>query len=325
MTGQAPSDPAAPADASSVKQSGLSGNLQGALWMLVSGAGYTLHIALAKEITADLHPIFLAFWRSLLAFLIALPFVWIGRVRIHTARFPSLVVRSLIGSAGFVFGLIAIWPVFGLPLAEFNALSFTRPLFVTLLAVVLLHEKVGIHRTGALAAGFAGVLIMTLVPALMGSEGGAHLNLGALFALLSSLCFAFTIVLVKSLSGIHSPLALLVWANLLSSIFILPAALAVWGSPDLHQWMLIFAMAFAGFVAQFCFIKGMSIGDASFLSPLDYVRLPMATLADWVMIRVLPGPFVWLGAGIIITSTLYITWREHRLNQKKPVLPPKPV
>lgn len=293
--------------------------------MIVSGAAYTLHLALAKEITGEIHPIFLAFWRSFLAFLFAVPFVFLGMAKIHTARFGALVTRSLIGSAGFVFGLIAIWPVFGLPLAEFNALSFTRPIFVTLLAVLLLHEKVGIHRTGAVIGGFCGVLVMTLLPALLGDGGGAALNLGSLFAILSSLCFAFTIVLVKSLTGVHSPLALLIWANALSSIFILPVALAVWASPSLSEWLLIAAMALAGVVAQFCFIKGMSVGDASFLSPLDYLRLPMGAFADWVMIRVLPGPFVWAGAALIVVSTLYITWREHRLNRRKPVEPPKPV
>ena len=317
-------DPSA-ATGQSIGRRPLSGNLQGALWMIVSGVGYTLHLALAKEITADIHPLFLAFWRSFLAFLFAAPLIWFLNVRIHTARFGALVTRSLIGSAGFVFGLIAIWPVFGLPLAEFNALSFTRPLFVTLLAVVLLHEKVGVHRTSAVIAGFCGVLVMTALPALLGSDGGAHFNVGSLFAILSSLCFAFTIVLVKSLTGVHSPLALLIWANALSSIFIFPAALAVWAAPSLAEWGLIFAMAFTGVVSQFCFIKGMSIGDASFLSPMDYLRLPMGAIADWVMIRTLPGLFVWAGAGIIVVSTLYITWREHVTNQKKPVQPPKPL
>jgi drug/metabolite transporter (DMT)-like permease len=307
----------------SIRRRPLSGNLQGALWMIVSGMGYTLHLALAKEITADIHPVFLAFWRSFLAFLLASPFIFLGMVKMHTARFGALVTRSLIGSAGFVFGLIAIWPVFELPLAEFNALSFTRPLFVTLLAVFLLHEKVGVHRTSAVIAGFIGVLVMTLVPALLGSDGGTHFNIGSMFAILSSLCFAFTIVLVKSLTGVHSPLALLIWANLLSSLFILPAALAVWASPSLAEWGLILSMAFFGVVAQFCFIKGMSVGDASFLSPMDYLRLPMGATADWFMIRALPGPFVWAGAGIIVVSTLYITWREHVMNQKKPVEPPK--
>lgn len=291
--------------------------------MIVSGVGYTLHLALAKEITADIHPVFLAFWRSFLAFLFAVPLIWFLKVRIHTARFGALVTRSLIGSAGFVFGLIAIWPKFGLPLAEFNALSFTRPLFVTLLAIFLLREKVGVHRSTAVIAGFFGVLVMTALPALLGAEGGTHFNIGSLFAILSSLCFAFTIVLVKSLTGVHQPLALLIWANFLSSIFILPAALAVWGAPNLHEWTLIAAMAFFGVVAQFCFIKGMSVGDASFLSPMDYLRLPMGAVADWVMIRALPGVFVWAGAGIIVVSTLYITWREHVTNQKKPPQPPK--
>jgi drug/metabolite transporter (DMT)-like permease len=319
------SDEKSPSAAPSLEPRRLSGNLQGALWMIVSGMGYTLHLALAKEITADIHPIFLAFWRSFLAFLFASPFILFGRVRLHTARFGALVTRSLIGSAGFVFGLIAIWPVFGLPLAEFNALSFTRPLFVTLLAVFLLRESVGVHRTSAVIAGFCGVLVMTALPALLGSEGGTHFNVGSLFAILSSLCFAFTIVLVKSLTGVHTPLALLIWANLLSSIFILPAALAVWASPSASEWLLIAAMAFFGVCAQFCFIKGMSMGDASFLSPMDYLRLPMGATADWIMIRTLPGPFVWAGAGIIVVSTLYITWREHVRNQKRPVEPPKTV
>jgi hypothetical protein len=68
--------------------------------MIVSGAGYTLHLALAKEITADIHPVFLAFWRSFLAFLFASPFIFLGMVKLHTARFGALVTRSLIGSAG---------------------------------------------------------------------------------------------------------------------------------------------------------------------------------------------------------------------------------
>lgn len=293
--------------------------------MVLSGAGYTLHLALAKEITGDIHPLFLAFWRSFLALLFCLPFIVFGRVRITAARFPALLTRSLIGSMGFVFGLIAIWPRFGLPLADFNALSFTRALFVTLLAVLLLGEKVGLPRTLAVLAGFAGVLVMTLLPGLIGQTGGTVMNLGSVFAILSSICFAGAIVLMKSLSGLHSPFALLIWANGLSSVLILPFALLYWQSPDPATWALILAMAFTGLVSQFMFIWGISIGDASFLSPMDYLRLPMGTLADWVTTRLLPGPFVWAGAVIIVASTLYITLREARLNRRRPAAPPKPV
>jgi drug/metabolite transporter (DMT)-like permease len=54
----------------------------------------------------------------------------------------------------------------------------------------------------------------------------------------------------------------------------------------------------------------MSIGDASFLSPLDYLRLPMSAVADFWVFRLIPGASIWIGAAIIVVSTLYIGWRE---------------
>ena len=75
-------------------------------------------------------------------------------------------------------------------------------------------------------------------------------------------------------------------------------------------------MSLTGFGAQFCYIKAMSIGDASFLSPMDYLRLPMAVAADWWMIKTFPGMYTWIGAAIIIAATLFITLRE-RLKARK--------
>jgi drug/metabolite transporter (DMT)-like permease len=311
-----------------VNKPALSGNLQGALWMIASSAGYTVHLALVQAISAELNPVFLGFMRGLIALGVCAPFVAFGVVKLSTARFPALVVRSLIGSAAFVFGIAALAPVYGLHLAEFNALSFTRPLFVTLLAAVLLKETVGVHRTIAVIFGFIGVLIMTLVPGLFGFGGGTALNLGSLMALAASLCFALTITLMKSLTQAHKPAALLVWSNLLSSLVLLPFAALNWETPGAHVWGLTILMALTALVSQFCFIKGMSMGDASFLSPIDYLRLPMSSLADWLIVRTLPGPFVWFGAAIIVISTLYITWRETlrgRATRSGHEHPPKPL
>ena len=59
----------------------------------------------------------------------------------------------------------------------------------------------------------------------------------------------------------------------------------------------------------------MSIGDASFLSPIDYMRLPMAAVIDWTLFQALPGFWTWVGTAIIIGATLYITIREQRLRR----------
>ena len=81
--------------------------------------------------------------------------------------------------------------------------------------------------------------------------------------------------------------------------------------------LLIAGMALTGLAAQTAYIRGLSMGDASLLSTLDYLRLPMTAAVDAAVFRALPGPAVWLGAVVIIGSTLYIAWRERRSGTDK--------
>lgn len=284
--------------------------------MLLSGVGFTVYLVLAKLMSADVHPLFLAFFRSFFGLVVTLPLVaHRGLAFFQTPKLGLIVTRSLFGTAGFMLSLLAVSDFFNLPLAQFNALSFTRPLFVTILAATLLAEVVGIHRWGAVAVGFLGVLVMVMPGTVffwLPHETPSQMDLGAVLAILSAFGFAGAIVLVKSLSGIHTPMQLLVWANLLSSVLLLPFAIWYWSDPGLEGWLLIGLMGLAGVGAQFCYITAMSIGDASFLSPMDYLRLPMAAVADVFMIQRLPGPYLWLGAGIIVAAALYITIREAR-------------
>ena len=294
---------------------GLSGNLQGALLMIVSGIGFTIYLVLAKQMSATVHPVFLAFWRAAIGLVFTLPLiVKVGPALFRTRQLPLIGLRSLFGTLGFIFSLIAVSDFFQLPLAQFNALSFSRPLFVTILAALLLGELVGPRRWGAVIVGFFGVLVMA-VPGIVlfwlpQGDTAIIFDLGAGLAIASAFAFAGAIVLVKRLSRAHSPAQLLIWANLLSTILLVGPAIWFWSDPGLAGWGLILAMSLAGLGAQYCYITAMSGGDASFLAPMDYLRLPMAALADWLLFRLLPGVYVWLGAAIIVGATLYIAWRE---------------
>lgn len=295
----------------------LSGNLEGALWMLVSGVGFTVYVVLAKLMSSDVHPMVLAFFRAFFGLLIMAPLlIRRGPSFFVTDRLGLIVVRSLFGTFGFILSLLAISDFFALPLSQFNAVSFSRPLFVTMLAALLLGEHVGFRRWCAVAIGFVGVLVMVVPEVVffwMPDRGDTtSFDLGTILALGSAFAFAGAIVLVKSLSATHSPAQLLAWANLLSTLMLLPLAIWYWSMPSLANWVLILAMSLAGLGAQYCYVRAMSMGDASFLSPMDYLRLPMTAVADWWLFRLLPGVYVWLGAAIIIASTLYITLREAR-------------
>ncbi|MEM1149422.1 MAG: DMT family transporter [Pseudomonadota bacterium] len=289
-------------------------DLTGAVWMVGSGVGFTIYLIMAKQVSSEVHPVVLAFFRAAIGFLITAPLlVRHGWRFLKTDQLPLILTRSLFGTLGFVLSLIAVSDFFALPLAQFNALSFSRPLFVTLLAALLLNEAVGPHRLGAVGVGFIGVLIMA-VPGVvffwLPEGAGPPLDLAALLALGSAFFFAGAIVLVKSLTATHSASQLLIWANLLSTLILLPGLVWFWTPISPMAWVMILVMSITGLAAQFAYITAMGMGDASFLSPMDYLRLPMAAAADFLLFQLVPGPYVWIGAAVIVTATLYITLRE---------------
>jgi len=295
-----------------VNAAGGARNLEGSLWMAASGAVFTAFLTLSKLQSAHYDPGFLAFFRSFIALVLTVPVILqqgFGVLRIHQ---PGLVLlRSLFGTMGFIFGFYAVSAQFGLPLSEFNAISFSRAMFITVLASFLLKEQVGWHRWAATLAGLAGVLIMT--------QPQAGLSLGTLLALAAAFCMAGAITLVKALSRRHKPVTLLIWANFLSSLMLLPLVIWKWPDvmPSLQDWALIALMGGCGVAGQYFYIRGMAIGDASFLSPIDYLRLPMAAGVDWLLFHSLPGPWTWLGTAIIISATAYITLREQQLRRRR--------
>jgi len=279
--------------------------------MAASGVVFTAFLTLSKLQSAHYDPGFLAFWRAAVALMVTLPIIFQQGFGILRVRQPGMVfVRSLFGTLGFILSFYAVSDAVGLPLSAFNAISFSRAMFITVIAAFILRETVGWHRWGATLAGFVGVLIMT--------QPQSGVSLGTLLALAAAFCMAGAITLVKVLSRLHRPMTLLIWANLLSSILLLPLAIWKWPTvaPSLQDWSMIGVMGLCGALGQYLYIRGMSIGDASFLSPIDYLRLPMAALVDWLLFHLLPGPWTWVGTAIIISATFYITFREHRMRDK---------
>ncbi|MEL6322868.1 MAG: DMT family transporter [Pseudomonadota bacterium] len=302
-------------NASAIHTPERSRNLEGALWLFASGLTFTVFLTLAKFMSSTEHPAVLAFWRSFVALLVTLPVLFhFGLGYLKSDKPFLLIARSLLGTGAFLCSMYAISDAFTLPLSQFNAISFSRAMFVTILAALLLREAVGTWRWGAVLAGFLGVVVMVLPGyVLPGFASDAIIvDGGTWLALVSAAGFAGAIVLVKSLTATHSPMSLLIWANLMSSVLLAPFVFWFGGWPGYSGAGLLIAMALAGTAGQYFYITAMSVGDASFLAPIDYLRLPMAALADLLVFQLFPGLNVWLGAAIIVSATLLITWRESR-------------
>jgi drug/metabolite transporter (DMT)-like permease len=110
---------------------------------------------------------------------------------------------------------------------------------------------------------------------------------------------------------------LLVWAATLGLVFSLPGAFLTWRWPAPVDLVLLALMGVIGTATQWFYIKGMQIGDAAAMAPIDYTRLLFAAAAGFVLFHEVPTVWTLAGAGIVVASTLFITWREAQLARQK--------
>lgn len=289
---------------------GLTPNVRGALWMLASAVTFTLMTSLIKFLGDDYPAALQTFYRQAASFIVLIPIILQRRGAAFATNRPWLLMfRAGAGTLGMILMFYAFQ---NMPLAAANALSFTRALWVVPLAFFVLHEKIGPLRLGATLVGFGGVLIMM--------RPGAHgfdLGLPALAVLTASLLFALTVTGLKAMSRDHSPTVLLVWSATLGVIFSLPPALFVWRWPEPMDLMLLCLMGVIGTVTQACYIRGMSIGDAAAMAPIDYIRLVFAAMVGFAFFHEVPTIWTVTGAVVVVASTLFITLREHQLARRK--------
>lgn len=284
---------------------GLTPNVRGAAWMLASAVTFTVMTTLIKYLGADYPAALQTFYRQAAGFLILLPVVLKHRgAAFATTRPGILIFRSSAGTIGLILSFYAYQKM---PLADANALSFTRTLWLVPLAAFVVRERIGPLRIGAAVVGFLGVLLM----ARPGAGGHFAMGLPALAMLASSFLFALTVTGMKVMTRDHAPLVLLVWAATLGLVFALPGAALAWRWPSLPDLVLLAAMGAIGTLNQWCYIKGMQIGDAAAMAPIDYTRLVMALGAGFLLFHELPNPWTMAGAAVVVGSTLFITWREH--------------
>jgi drug/metabolite transporter (DMT)-like permease len=280
--------------------------------MLGSALGFMVMAILAKGLGDSTSVAMLIFWRSLAGVVAVLPFAVMAGPQVwKTPRPGKLLLRSAYGTIGFFAGFYAL---VALPLADSQALSFSRTLFITILAVIMLKEKVAWRRWTAVGVGFLGIALMT--------KPGAGFDLAAVAAIVSALAFAFALVTIKDLTRDHSSLTLVVYGNIFTTLAGLPFLLLDPVLPSLPQMGLLVLMGLAGVVAQSCYVRALSTGEASLMGLVDYIRLPLVALAGYFVFGEMPDRLGMIGAAIVIASTLYITIREARLKTTKPPGPP---
>jgi drug/metabolite transporter (DMT)-like permease len=279
---------------------GLAPNLRGALWILTGVVFFSVMAVFIKYLGSSLNSPVIAFWRSLFGFLAILPFALrLGLGGIGTQRPVLHLFRGLFGTSAMFCGIYAVTH---LALADAIALSFTRPLFLIVLAVLFLGEVVRVRRWAATAVGFIGVLIM-IRPA-----GGV--DYATWIALLGALLVATTFVTVKKLSNTERPSVLLFYFGVISiSVTFIPAWI-YWQTPDTEQLLMLMGAGAFGVTGQTCVVRGLKVGEATAVAPFDYARIIFAAAIGYWMFGEVPDIWSGVGAMVIILASVYIARRE---------------
>ena len=275
-----------------------SNNFRGVLWLSAGTFFLATVDVFIKTVGLKFHPIEIIFFRYATGLLVLTPvFVHMGWENLHTTKFGLHCTRMVFA---FTSNFLLIISVIYLSLADATAYMFSKPLFTTLVAVILLGEVVKTHRWIATAVGFGGVLIIL-------RPGSASTDLTAILAILSALTFAITNVLNRMLSKTEPTNRIMFYYHLFGVALFLGPTIWVWQMPIGKEWFLLTSLGVLSTAALFCFLRAFAIGEASAVGPAENMRLVYAALFGFFLFSEIPSIWTILGATIIIASTYYIS------------------
>jgi drug/metabolite transporter (DMT)-like permease len=226
---------------------------------------------------------------------------------LRTRRVWAHVGRMALGLAAMAFNFVAF---ILLPLAEATTIGFSVPIFSVVLAALLLGEPTGKWRWGAVAAGFAGVLLIV-----QPGSGDVPL-LGASVALVAALLTASVTIVIRRLGATERATTTVFWFAVSSLVPLGILMLHFARAHDGTTWLLLGGLALAGGLAQLTLTGALRLAPVALVMPMDYTSLLWAVLLGASIFGELPSPWTWIGAPIIIASGLVIVWREHRLHRR---------
>lgn len=224
-----------------------------------------------------------------------------------------------------------------LPLADTTALFFAAPLFITLLSIPMLGERVGPLRLGAVLFGFAGVLLMQRPWA--GAEEIGVARIVLLLPVLSALAYALNQVLTRKLGVTSKASALAVY---IQATFIVTALgffivagdgrfaagsdnpsvqflLRAWIWPPQNDWLWLAILGTNSAAVGYTLSAAYRLANAATVAPFEYIGLPLAVFWGFVVFGDLPVPVVWVGIGMILASGLFVFFRERSKVRVGPV------
>lgn len=282
-----------------------------ALWMTGAIAAFSSMAVAGRAVSPHLDTFEIMMYRSFIGIVLV---VSIGAA---LGRLPDIAPRRLglhlaRNTCHFTGQNLWFYALTLIPLAQLFALEFTSPIWVMILAALILGEKLTRVRVLAVALGFLGALIVA-------NPGGQSDGLGLALAAASAIGFAGSIVLTKVLTRTETTISILFWLTVMQAGMGLVAAgydgTIALPPPNVLPWVILIGAA--GLFAHLCLTRALTIAPAVLVVPMDFLRLPAIAVVGAVFYNEPLDALVFLGAGLIFAANFLNVWADSRRGAAK--------
>ena len=278
-----------------------------AIFLIITSVFFgTVMLSFLKIAQEDVNVYVAGFFRFFLGLVLILPYVIKNKdVVLKTTHLKQHFLRAILGLPAM---LIYFSALVLLPIEKLTAISFVVPLMVTILAVFFLGEKIYIYRTLALILGFSGMLVII-------RPGFVDISIGVYMVLFSALLWSVNIIITKKISKDDSAITILAYQSIFMSLLSFFIVLFFWEMPSIKTFIYLILAAMCGTVLHLTLNHAFKLVDVSMTQPYSFLNLVFASIIGYFVFDEMPDLYTWIGALIIFTGVLIISYREMKLDK----------
>ena len=279
-----------------------------AIFLIITSVFFgTVMLSFLKIAQEDVNVYVAGFFRFFLGLIIILPYIIKKKdLVLKTNHLKQHFLRAILGLPAMLLYFSALVL---LPIEKLTAISFVVPLIVTILAVFFLGEKIYIYRTLALMLGFSGMLAII-------RPGFVDISIGVYMVLFSALLWSINIIITKKISKDDSAITILAYQSIFMSLLSFFIVIFFWEMPSLKTFIYLVLAAMCGTVLHLTLNHAFKLVDVSMTQPYSFLNLVFASIIGYFVFDEIPDFYTWIGALIIFTGVLIISYREMKLDKE---------
>ena len=279
-----------------------------AIFLIITSVFFgTVMLSFLKIAQEEVNVYVAGFFRFFLGLVIILPYIIKNKDAVlKTTHLKQHFLRAILGLPAMLLYFSALVL---LPIEKLTAISFVVPLIVTILAVFFLGEKIYIYRTLALILGFSGMLVII-------RPGFVDISIGVYMVLFSALLWSINIIITKKISKDDSAITILAYQSIFMSLLSFFIVLFFWEMPSIKTFIYLILAAMCGTVLHLTLNHAFKLVDVSMTQPYSFLNLVFASIIGYFVFDEIPDLYTWIGALIIFTGVLIISYREMKLDKE---------